>query len=74
MIQINGYSDNTGGKLKNQKLSEQRARMVFEYLIQKGVQNRMMFKGFGSQSFVASNDTEEGKAKNRRVEFEIVEE
>ncbi len=74
VIQINGYSDNTGGKLKNQKLSEQRARMVFEYLIQKGVQNRMMFKGFGSQSFVASNDTEEGKAKNRRVEFEIVEE
>jgi OmpA-OmpF porin, OOP family len=71
-IQINGHSDNTGGKLKNQKISEQRARAVFEYLIQKGVQNKMFFRGYGGQFPVATNETEEGKAKNRRVEFEIV--
>jgi len=71
-IRINGHSDNSGSKSKNQKLSELRAREVFEYLIKKGVQNKMYFKGFGSNLPVASNDTEDGKAKNRRVEFEII--
>jgi outer membrane protein OmpA-like peptidoglycan-associated protein len=45
---------------------------VFEYLIKKGVQNKMYFKGFGSSQPLASNDTDEGKAKNRRVEFQII--
>lgn len=71
-IQINGHSDNGGLKHKNQKMSELRAREVFEYLIKKGVQNKMYFKGFGSTQPIADNDTEEGKAKNRRVEFEII--
>lgn len=71
-VQINGHSDNSGSKAKNQKLSEQRAREVFEYLIKKGVQNKMYFKGFGSLYPIASNDTEAGKAQNRRVEFEII--
>ena len=71
-IQINGHSDNTGNKLKNQKISEERARIVFEYLISKGVQNKMEFKGFGGSFPLTANDTEEGKAKNRRVEFEIL--
>lgn len=71
-IQINGHSDNGGLKYKIQKISEQRAREVFEYLIKKGVQNKMYFKGFGSSMPIASNDTDEGKAKNRRVEFEII--
>lgn len=71
-IQINGHSDNSGLKFKNQKMSELRAREVFEYLIKKGVQNKMYFKGFGSNQPVASNDTDEGRAKNRRVEFEII--
>ena len=71
-IQINGHSDNGGLKYKNQKISELRAREVFEYLIKKGVQNKMYFKGFGSSQPVASNDTDEGKAKNRRVEFQII--
>ncbi len=71
-VQINGHSDNAGSKSKNQKLSEQRSREVFEYLIKKGVQNKMYFKGYGSAFPIASNDTDEGKAKNRRVEFEIV--
>lgn len=71
-VQINGHSDNSGSKNKNMRLSEQRAREVFEYLIKKGVQNKMYFKGFGSTMPIASNDTDEGMAKNRRVEFEIV--
>ncbi len=71
-IQINGHSDNGGLKFKNQKISELRAREVFEYLIKKGVQNKLYFKGFGSAQPIASNDTDEGKAKNRRVEFEII--
>lgn len=71
-IRINGHSDNSGSRAKNQKLSELRAREVFEYLIKKGAQNKMYFKGFGSNFPVASNDTDDGKAKNRRVEFEII--
>jgi OOP family OmpA-OmpF porin len=72
VIQINGHSDNSGLKFKNQKMSELRAREVFEYLVKKGVQNKMTFKGFGSSIPLASNDTDEGKAKNRRVEFEVI--
>ena len=71
-IQINGHSDNGGLKWKNQKLSEQRAREVFIYLIKKGVQNKMYFKGYGATQPIADNATDEGKAKNRRVEFEII--
>jgi outer membrane protein OmpA-like peptidoglycan-associated protein len=71
-VQINGHSDNVGSKGKNQKISEQRAREVFEYLIKKGVQNKMYFKGYGSSLPIASNDDDIGRAKNRRVEFEII--
>jgi outer membrane protein OmpA-like peptidoglycan-associated protein len=72
IIQINGHSDNSGLHFRNQKMSELRAREVFEYLIKKGVQNKMYFKGFGSSQPIADNDTEAGRAKNRRVEFEII--
>jgi OOP family OmpA-OmpF porin len=71
-VQINGHSDNAGSRSKNQKLSELRAREVFEYLIKKGVQNKLYFKGYGSTLPVAGNDTEADRAKNRRVEFEII--
>ncbi len=71
-VRINGHSDNSGSKNKNQKLSELRAREVFEYLIKKGVQNKMYFKGFGSEFPIAPNDTDINRAKNRRVEFEII--
>ena len=71
-IRIDGHSDNSGSKGKNQKLSEERARAVFEYLITHGVQNKMLYKGYGSTLPIADIDTEEGRAKNRRVEFEIV--
>ncbi len=71
-IQINGHSDNTGSKRRNMKLSAERARAVFEYLITKGVQNRMTFVGFGDTLPIGDNLTDEGRAKNRRVEIEVV--
>jgi OOP family OmpA-OmpF porin len=71
-IRINGHSDNKGLKWRNQKMSELRAREVFEYLIKRGVQNKMFFKGYGSTQPIAENETEQGRAKNRRVEFEII--
>lgn len=74
VIQINGHSDNSGSSRKNLRLSEERARAVFEYLINKGVQNKMTFKGYGDTVPIADNATDEGKAKNRRVEFEILKE
>lgn len=74
VIQINGHSDNSGSKRKNLRLSEERARAVFEYLISKGVQNKMYYKGFGDTAPIADNATDDGKQKNRRVEFEILKE
>ena len=53
-------------------MSELRAREVFEYLIKKGVQNKLYFKGIGSEQPIADNKTDEGKSKNRRVEFQII--
>jgi outer membrane protein OmpA-like peptidoglycan-associated protein len=72
VIKIDGHSDNSGSKSKNQKLSEQRARAVFEYLITHGVQNKMYYQGYGSSQPIADNNTDDGRQKNRRVEFEIV--
>jgi OmpA-OmpF porin, OOP family len=74
VIRINGHSDNTGSGRKNMRLSEERARAVFEYFINKGVQNKMLYKGFGDTMPFADNATEDGKARNRRVEFEILKE
>ena len=74
VIKINGHSDNSGSKQKSLKLSEQRARAVFEYLITHGVQNKMYFQGYGSALPIADNTTDDGRAKNRRVEFEIIKE
>ncbi|MGZ3861621.1 MAG: OmpA family protein [Bacteroidia bacterium] len=74
VIRINGHSDNSGSGRRNMRLSEERARAVFEYFISKGVQNKMTYKGFGDTIPAADNSTDEGKAKNRRVEIEIMKE
>ena len=71
-IQINGHTDNQGNDDNNQKLSEARAKAVFDYLIEKGVGNEIDFKGYGSTKPIASNSTEDGRKQNRRVEFEIL--
>ena len=71
-IQIQGHTDNIGNDAGNLKLSENRARSVYNYLIEKGiVETRLTYKGFGKSLPVAGNDTEEGRAKNRRTVFVI---
>jgi len=72
-IRINGHSDNTGNATTNLKLSTERAKAVVDYLIAKGIEGgRLSFKGFGSTKPIADNKTEEGRALNRRTEFEII--
>ncbi len=71
-IDINGYTDNVGDHQSNIALSENRARTVFMYLVSKQIDNsRLSYKGFGEAKPVASNDTEEGKARNRRTVFVV---
>jgi OmpA-OmpF porin, OOP family len=75
IIEIDGHTDNTGTKEINQKLSQDRANAVMNYLIKKGISStRLTAKGFGDTLPVADNDTEEGKAKNRRTEVKIIKE
>ncbi|MCX7862861.1 MAG: OmpA family protein [Bacteroidales bacterium] len=73
-IEIHGHTDNIGDDNANQILSEKRARAVADYLILQGLdKNRIVAtRGYGEKRPVASNDTEEGRALNRRTEFVIV--
>lgn len=72
-IDVYGHTDSTGSDAYNQRLSEQRATSVADYLASRGVQPaRIGTRGFGKSQPVASNDTEEGRAANRRVEIKIV--
>ncbi|MDO6675101.1 OmpA family protein [Tenacibaculum sp. 1B UA] len=72
-IVIYGYTDSTGRVEYNQTLSEKRANSVRSYLASKGVNNsRFETKGLGVKDPIATNDTAEGRSKNRRVEFAIV--
>ena len=69
-IAINGYTDNSGGKEHNQKLSKDRASTVKKEILKAGIgADRLTSAGFGQENPVATNDTEEGKAQNRRVEL-----
>lgn len=73
LIDVYGHTDSTGSDAYNQTLSENRARTVMNYLISRGVPaTRLRSQGFGETMPVASNDTAEGRAKNRRVEIKIV--
>ncbi len=72
-IRIGGYTDNTGDPAANQKLSEDRANNVMEELAKMGVEpSRMDAKGYGDDHPVASNETAEGRAKNRRISLRVV--
>ncbi|MDY6855893.1 MAG: OmpA family protein [Thermodesulfobacteriota bacterium] len=69
-LEIQGHTDNQGSMRFNKRLSENRARSVMEYLVSKGIeQNRLRAKGLWFSVPAASNDTPEGRAKNRRVEL-----
>ena len=71
-IKITGHTDNRGSYAYNVQLSRLRAKTVMEYLAKQGIARaRMRCEGLGDNRPVADNTTEEGRAKNRRVEFEI---
>lgn len=73
VIEVAGHTDNVGTDAYNQQLSTQRANSVAAYLSSKGImQQRMMIVGAGESRPIASNDTEAGRAQNRRVEITLV--
>lgn len=68
-IEISGHTDNVGNPKANKRLSEKRANAVRDYLVSKGIDpSRIEAVGYGSERPIASNDTEEGRQKNRRIE------
>ncbi len=71
-IELNGHTDNRGVHVDNVKLSQERVNKVKQYLITKGIEaKRMTGKGYGGAKPIASNDSEETRKLNRRVEFTI---
>jgi len=71
-VEISGHTDNIGSESSNQKLSEDRASSVVNYLVSKGIdKGRLTPKGYGSSRPVATNNSDEGRQQNRRTEFEI---
>ncbi len=72
-IQITGHTDNVGKEKYNQKLSEGRAKAVYQEMVRRGINpKRMSWRGAGETEPIESNDTPEGRAENRRVEFMIL--
>ena len=71
-IVVQGYTDSTGSDEYNQTLSEQRAKAVYDYLLANGLKTlSISYVGYGKSNPIVSNDTEEGRAKNRRVVLAI---
>ena len=69
-VEIDGHTDNTGTAAYNMNLSERRAKAIMKYFVDQGVEaERLTTKGFGLTKPAASNDTKEGRTKNRRVEL-----
>ncbi len=72
-ILLKGHTDNTGDPVKNVQLSEARVKSVKEYILSQGISAfRVSGKGFGGNQPIASNETEETRKLNRRVEFEVI--
>ncbi len=71
-VAVKGYTDNTGNDAINLPLSESRAKAVADFLVSQGIaEGNVTSQGFGSANPIASNDTPEGKAQNRRVEIAV---
>ena len=69
-IEIEGHTDNVGEDKLNQKLSENRAKSVYDFLINNGIdKRRLSYKGYGETKPKADNNTDEGRRENRRTEF-----
>jgi outer membrane protein OmpA-like peptidoglycan-associated protein len=73
VIEIGGYTDAVGTPEYNQQLSENRAKTVYDFLMNNSMSaEHLSYKGYGETQTVSSNDTEEGRAANRRTEFKII--
>jgi len=71
-VDVEGHTDSVGGEEYNQRLSEQRAAAVRDYLVQQGVSmNAVAARGFGKTQPIASNDNAIGRQQNRRVELVV---
>ncbi|MDH5602440.1 MAG: OmpA family protein, partial [Cyclobacteriaceae bacterium] len=72
-VEISGHTDSKGSDQYNHDLSQGRAQSVVDYIVSHGIgQYRLVAKGYGEEKPIDTNDTEEGRAKNRRVEFTIL--
>ena len=72
-IELSGHTDNVGGKEYNQTLSENRAKAVYDYLVAHNISaERLSYKGYGDTKPIDTNDTDQGRANNRRTEFKVV--
>jgi OOP family OmpA-OmpF porin len=74
-VEVQGHTDNRGGAARSLKLSQRRAAAVVKWLTTAGgiVDDRLSTKGYGAEDSIADNDTEEGRQKNQRVVFKILE-
>ncbi len=72
-IRLEGHTDSIGTEQDNQVLSENRARSVYEFLVENGIsKDRLTYKGYGEERPIATNETPEGRSKNRRTAFTIL--
>ena len=72
-VEVKGHTDNVGSEEVNMKLSKERAKSVVNYLVRKGVgKDKISYSYYGMSEPLTTNDTEEGRTMNRRVEFEIL--
>lgn len=72
-VEIGGHTDDQGSDDYNDRLSQCRAKAVYEYIVQHGIDSsRLSYHGYGKRQPIADNGTEEGRAANRRTEFKIV--
>jgi outer membrane protein OmpA-like peptidoglycan-associated protein/uncharacterized protein YidB (DUF937 family) len=72
-LEVGGYTDNVGNPAANQRISQQRADSVRRFLIDKGAKSdSLVAKGYGDSNPIASNDTEEGRFRNRRIEYKVL--
>jgi outer membrane protein OmpA-like peptidoglycan-associated protein len=72
-VEVSGHTDNVGDSAANRELSRQRAQSVVNRLVQKGISaDRMVVVGYGDSRPAETNDTEEGRATNRRTELRVI--
>ena len=72
-VLITGHTDSKGSDEYNMALSERRVKTAVDYLVEKGIErSRMTTKGYGERRPIDTNETDEGRQHNRRVEFTIV--